>query len=112
MSNAAIGKAGPSDRSLFALGGLDEEEASKHSELIRGLVQELVESGTGIERIEELACRTIHCRIRLASGDAQGLVKLADALQDERGFLGKAESIMLSRQGDDIVFYLWFYPPK
>ena len=36
----------------------------------------------------------------------------ADALQDDRGFLGKAESIMLSRQDDDLVLYLRFSPPK
>ncbi|MCP4446339.1 MAG: VWA domain-containing protein [Myxococcales bacterium] len=36
MSNAAIGKAGPSDRSLFALGGLVVDKSGSMGDLING----------------------------------------------------------------------------
>lgn len=90
----------------------NEELAAKHDELVRNTVEHVAEMENGTGHIEELDCRARHCRLRISSGDKNGLVKLADALQDDRGFYGVAESIMLSRQEDDIVLYLRFSPPK
>ncbi len=90
----------------------DEAQAKVHDGAIRGIVEELAESEIGTAHIEDLDCRSRHCKLRLASDDETGLVKLVDALQDERGFLGRAESMMLSRQDDDIVLYLRFSRPK
>jgi len=90
----------------------DAEQAKIHDALIREVVETLAESKVGTAHIEALDCRSRHCRLQLASDDENGLAKLVDALGDERGFFGRAESMMLSRQDDDIVYYLRFAPPK
>ncbi len=90
----------------------DAEKARIHDALIREVVEGLAESKVGTAHIEALDCRSRHCRLQLASDDEDGLAKLVDALGDERGFLGRAESMMLSRQDDDILYYLRFAPPK
>jgi len=96
----------------FAAEERDPLVADAHNELIRSVVTDLAELGKGTGHIEKLECHRQHCMLRLASENSEGLVKLVDALQDERGFLGKTESLMLSRDEDDIIFYLRFAPPK
>ncbi len=86
--------------------------AARQTEQVRAVVEELAETGVGSARIEKLACRARLCRLQLASHNKKALVQFVDALQDERGFLGKAESIMMSREEEDIILYLRFPPPK
>ncbi len=96
----------------FAQEPLHAPTAVKQSEQVRSVVEELTQMRVGSARIEKLECRALHCKLRLASDDPKALVQFVDALQDDRGFLGKAESIMMSREEDDMILYLRFPPPK
>lgn len=85
-------------------------QARERSLMIRSVVSELINKNLGSATVRDLECRAQHCRLQLA-GDEQGaLLKLVDALQDERGFYGKAESMMLSRVDEDVALYLRFPP--
>ena len=91
----------------------DPEWSTRHRELVRETVDALIDRGVGSGSIEELSCRSQHCQLVLESlggpEDPQ-LMRLVDALQDERGFLGKAQGIMLSRNEDGIRMTLRFPP--
>ena len=78
------------------------------SEMIRSTVEALVADGTGQGEISEIDCRRSHCLLRIAGGDEPGVVALVSALQDERGFYGKAESLLLARDESSIRIYLRF----
>lgn len=92
----------------FGSEAVDIDWANGKKVMIQSVVAELIEMGTGSADIAELECRTQSCLLRLTGDDEADLIKLVDALQDERGFLGKAESMMLSRDGGDLKVYLRF----
>jgi hypothetical protein len=80
----------------------------ERTEMIRGVVDGLVSNKVGDAKIAGLECRARHCLLKIAGDDQEGVVTLVDALQDERGFLGKAESLMMSRDEESIHIYLRF----
>lgn len=82
--------------------------STERTEMIRGVVEGLVTKKVGDARISALECRTRHCLLRISGDDSKGVVALVDALQDERGFLGKAESLMMGRDEESIHIYLRF----
>ncbi len=86
--------------------------ARERDKMIRGVVAELRDKGLGAANIVDLECRTQHCRLRLRGDDQEQLMRMLDAMQDERGFLGKAQSMMLSRDADTIGLYLGFGAPS
>lgn len=81
---------------------------TERTRMIRGVVDDLVSNQVGDAEIGGLECRTRHCLLKIKGGESKGVVALVDALQDERGFLGKAESLMMSRDEESIHIYLRF----
>ena len=82
--------------------------ATERTEMIRDVVDDLVRKDVGDAKIRALECRARHCLLRISGDDSKGVTALVDALQDERGFLGKAESLMMSRDQESIHIYLRF----
>lgn len=87
---------------------IDKELAAKRSALIRTVVEEVLSENRGDARLGDLECRTLHCLIKISGDDQKSVTSLVDSLQDERGFLGRAESLMMSRDGDEIHMYVRF----
>jgi len=92
----------------FAGEEIDKELAAKRSALIRTVVEEVLRENPGGATLGGLECRTLHCLLKISGDDQKGVTSLVDSLQDERGFLGKAESLMMSRDGDEIHMYVRF----
>ncbi len=92
----------------FAGEEIDKEVAGKRTALIRNVVEELVSDKEGAAQLGGVECRTRHCLIKIAGEDQKSVTALVDALQDERGLYGKAESLMMSRDGDEIHMYVRF----
>lgn len=81
---------------------------SEREGMIRGVISDLVERKVGAATVARLECREQHCVLQLGGEDTSALVELIGALQDERGFLGKCESMMLATEGDTYAVYLRF----
>lgn len=87
---------------------VDSGWAAEQEARVREVVTGLIRKQSGAARIDALQCRTRHCRLHLQADSQDALADLVAPLQDDRGFLGKAQSMMLSREGDDVVVYLRF----
>ncbi len=92
----------------FATEDTDEASAKEHAEMIRTVVGALLPEDSEAAKMQELECRNQHCMITIGGEDSKSVATLVSALQDERGFAGKAESLMMSRDGELIKVYLRF----
>jgi hypothetical protein len=99
---------GDSLAAAFESEDVDKDLSAKRSAMIRNVLEDLVIDEESAARLSDLECRSIHCRLKIAGEDQKSVTALVDALQDERGFYGKAESLMMSRDGDEIHMYLRF----
>lgn len=76
--------------------------------MIREVVADVVGAKDSKAEIHGLECRERHCLLKISGDDANDLLSVVDALQDERGFLGRAQSLMMSRDAESIHLYLRF----
>lgn len=80
---------------------------SRHVDVVRDVVNALLPNDS-TTKVQGLECRSDLCLLKIGGDDKNAVMKLVDSLQDERGFYGKAESIMLSRDAESILIYLQF----
>ena len=93
---------------VFENEAVDDQHSERNTSQVRAIVERLLSQGIGNASVQELSCKSSHCLLELAGEDEPALVKLVTALQDERGFYGVAEELMLSREEDTIRIYLRF----
>jgi hypothetical protein len=107
---AAVAPVAAQDSLAEAFAGeeVDKELAASRSAMIREVTESLMEDREGAAELKEIECRSRHCLLKIAGDDQKSVIALIDALQDERGFYGKAESLMMSRDGDVFHMYLRF----
>ena len=99
---------GPSLAEVFESEAVDPETSAQRSEMIRKIVDGQRAELEGDATLEDLDCRSRQCRFKIAGKDQKSVASLVNALQDERGFLGKAQSFTMSRDGDVFQIYLRF----
>ncbi len=110
--------AGPSHASAESLELAYREEsrnaaiAKAHQSRIKTIVDSLNQTLKGHTRISQLDCKTRHCLLAISGEVFTETIAMADALQDNRGLLGIAESMMLHREQEELHFYLRFPAPK
>lgn len=97
---------------MFDKEDVDTRLAEKRTKMIRSVTDTLLEEGEYSAKLVEIQCKARHCRIKVTGEDQKSVVALVGAMQDERGFYGKAENLMMSRDGDEIHVYLQFAETK
>ncbi len=88
----------------------DEEDAvraAEHALVIHDSVEKLRTLLASPTEIASVDCKSRHCKLQL-SGQIQDLMPMLGALQDERGMMGIAESMMFHRENDEIHIYFRF----
>lgn len=93
---------------LFEKEKVDPRVAEERTTMVRAVTDALLKGGEFSAQVKELECRSHHCRIKIAGEDQKSVSALLSAMQDERGFYGKAKNFMMSRDGDEIHVYLQF----
>ena len=97
---------------IFDREEVDTSLAEERTKMIRSVTDALLEDGEYSAQLAEVQCKDRHCRIKVTGDDQQSVAALVGAMQDERGFYGKAENLMMSRDGDEIHVYLQFADAK
>lgn len=67
--------------------------ADDKEELIRGVLEPLRREGVEVAGVE---CRARHCRIAVRGSEPEAFRSFLESMQDDRGFLGVADALMLS----------------
>jgi hypothetical protein len=84
------------------------DSGKERQKIAQEVIDGLVKLKVADAKVSNLECRKQHCKLNVSGEDERQVVKMVEALQDDRGFLGKAQSLMLSRDGDVISVYLRF----
>lgn len=96
--------------------GFDSEErnaemATRREDKIRVVVKKLQEDLKNSTSLSAIECKSRHCKLQLG-GEIDQMMPILDALQDERGMMGQAESMMFTRENEGIQVYLRFPEPR
>lgn len=83
---------GPPAPDPFAEEARDPRWAAAKEKLVKDTVLPLLEDGVDVDRIE---CRSRRCRLAVSGTDKAAFERFVESLQDERGFLGIADQLML-----------------
>lgn len=83
----------------------DVKVAPGREQEIRVVVEKLQEDLASTTSLSSIDCRSRHCRLELG-GEIKSMMPILDALQDERGMMGHAESMMFTRENEGIQIYL------
>ena len=77
-----------------------DTQSRRIREVVASLVGDRAESDVAVTRVE---CRTTRCRLTVRGGDPQAFLTVIESMQDNRGFVGMAESLVLEglRTEDD-----------